>query len=68
MARKRIQIIMSKCRRCGTPLATASKSIWGDESTKKKYELICEKCLTPDEKSDMFNRQANNIRNRFCRG
>lgn len=62
MARRRITIIVSKCRRCGCKLATASRSIWGDEATKKKYELICDNCLTDDEKADMLNRQANHIR------
>jgi hypothetical protein len=62
MARKRIAIIVSKCRRCGKPLATASRSIWGADAIKKKYELICDDCLTPEEKDDMFQKQVEQVK------
>ena len=55
LERKRpIQIILSKCRRCGKPLATASRSIWGiDPAIRQKYQLICDKCLKPEEKKEL---------------
>jgi hypothetical protein len=67
MRRSRIQIIISKCRRCGCKLATASRSIWGDEAGKKKYELICKNCLTSEEEADILNRQSNHIRKMYVR-
>lgn len=68
MPRRRIAVYTAKCRRgCGRTLATTNRSIWGDEATKKKYELICENCLTDTEKADMFDRQVNHIRNNYCR-
>lgn len=54
MRKKRIQIHTAKCRRgCGKTLATTNRSIWGDEASKAKFELICEDCMTGDERQEM---------------
>jgi hypothetical protein len=56
----KIQIITAPCRRgCGTQLATASRSIYGADEAKRKYELICNDCLTAEEKEHMHNSIAN---------
>lgn len=68
MPRKRIQIVVSKCKRCGCQLATASRSIYGNDVAKRKYELICKNCLTDEEYNDMNKNQADFMRNNFCKG
>jgi len=54
MRKRRIRIHTAKCRRgCGKVLATTNRSIWGDEASKAKFQLICEGCLTHDERQEM---------------
>lgn len=62
MKRGRIFFYTAPCRRgCGTMLATASRSILGADALKRKYELICDKCLTPEEHDEILRGQAGAI-------
>lgn len=55
MINMKIEFINEECRRgCGTMLTTLRKSIYGLEQLKIKYELICKRCLTENEKQEML--------------
>ena len=50
-----VRLINTKCKRCGKPLTTLSKSIWGAEDARSKYAEICSSCMTDEETIDMQN-------------
>lgn len=60
-SRGKIRIITTTCRRCGNPVATASRSILGADAAKAKFDRICKSCITPDEEREILNAQAGAI-------
>lgn len=70
MSRKRIHVYTVKCRRgCGKTLATTSRSIWGiSESIRKKYQGICEDCMTESEKKELFAASISAVRRTINEG
>jgi Protein of unknown function (DUF2688) len=61
MRRTRIQIITTSCRRCGKPLATLSRSLYGAERAKANLDRICGDCVTEEERQEMLVAQAQAI-------
>jgi hypothetical protein len=61
MRHPRIRIIQTACRRCGAPVATASRSVWGLDALKAKLERICEACMTPEEQDAMLREMGQQI-------
>jgi len=59
--RKRITIEQTACKRCGKPLATASRSILGLDRLKARLGSICSDCTTEDEKQEMLRAMAGAI-------
>ncbi|WP_322075522.1 DUF2688 domain-containing protein [Burkholderia cenocepacia] len=49
MRKNRIQIVTTKCRRCGKPISTLSRSIVGADSLRAELGEICGECITPEE-------------------
>jgi hypothetical protein len=64
MPRRPITILTTSCRRCGRPLATASRSLTGADAAKEQYDRICERCVTPEERQAMLDAQAGAILSR----
>ena len=58
MKRPKFQLIKTECKRCGTPLYTGNRSLWGADSAKAKYGNICNKCMTPEERAEMQDQIA----------
>ena len=62
MARRRRPLITyTNCKRCGKPLATASRSIMGLDKLKERLGSICSDCITPEEEQEMLNAMASAI-------
>jgi hypothetical protein len=53
--KQRIRILTTNCKRCGKPLATLSRSLYGAEQAKAQYEGICQDCVLPDERQEINN-------------
>lgn len=53
--RGRITIETVNCKRCGKEIATANRSITGNDALKAKYGNICHDCTTPEERAEMVN-------------
>lgn len=51
----RERIYLTKCKRCGKPLASLTQSIWGANDAQTKYAGICEGCMTEKEKQELQN-------------
>ena len=51
---KRFRLIPTSCRRCGKPLYTGNRSLYGFDKEKRELDRICEKCITPEEKERML--------------
>lgn len=51
--RNRFRLVHSSCRRCGAPILTGNRSLYGAESTRQKYGRICGACVTDDERREM---------------
>lgn len=47
----KFQLINSTCRRCGEPIVTSNRSLFGADAKHAKFAGIC--CLTPDELKEM---------------
>ena len=58
--RKRIGLVKTKCERCGKEVYTASRSAFGKQGDvlKKKWGIICEDCVTPDELHQIMQDQV----------
>lgn len=54
----RISLVMTACRRCGKPITTGSRSLYGADEAKAKLDRICEICITPDERQAILAAQA----------
>ncbi len=53
MRKNRIQMITAPCKRCGNPVTTASRSIYGLDRQKAEFGVVCSNCATPEEKYDI---------------
>ena len=51
----RERIYLTKCKRCGKPLASLTQSIWGANDARYKYAGICKECMTEEEKQEVQN-------------
>jgi RNase P subunit RPR2 len=45
----KFKLIETTCRRCGTPLFTGNRSLFGFDKEKADLDRICGKCMTPEE-------------------
>ena len=61
MRRPKFELIKTSCRRCGCELYTGSRSLFGADAAKAKYDRICDKCVTEQERNEMLNAQASAI-------
>ena len=59
--RRRIQFYETKCRRCGKPITTTSRSLLRLDNLKAKYGSICEACMSEDEQAEMLNEMGKAI-------
>lgn len=50
-----MKVYFTKCKRCGKPLVSLNKSIWGANDAQTKYAGICEGCMTEKEKQELQN-------------
>ena len=50
---KKFSLIQTTCRRCGKPLMTGNRSLFGNDKDKKRLDRICSKCVTPEEAKEM---------------
>ena len=57
----RIEIVSTVCRRCGRPIATLNKSLYGCDELKAKLDRICTDCITTDEAQEILDGQAQAI-------
>ena len=59
--KNRITIEQTTCRRCGKPLATTSRSLFGLDRLKARLGSICSDCMTEDEKQEMLEAMGDSI-------
>ena len=57
----KIAIISTTCRRCGKPIATLNRSLYGADELKARLDRICTDCITVDEAQEILNGQAEAI-------
>ena len=55
---KPIQIVTTKCKRCGKQIATGSRSLIGLDSLKSALGDICNDCITPEERQIILHAQG----------
>jgi len=54
----KIAIVKTECARCGKEIFTCKRSLLGSESLKRKWGMICEDCITPEEKHQILEDQG----------
>lgn len=57
----KVKILTTTCRRCGKPIATLNKSLYGLDELKARLDRICTDCITVDEAQDILDAQAQAI-------
>ena len=63
MPRPAPRISQAKCRRgCGVTVATMSRPLYGNLDDFKKFQGICQRCLTPQEKLELEGIQRESMR------
>ena len=55
------RIAYAPCRRCGKILASLIQPIYSSKSTQNKYQFICERCMSNEEKAAMQNETLQTI-------
>lgn len=58
---RRIYIVETKCKRCGKPLHTTNRSLYGADALKAELGSICSACTTPEEKERILHGTASAI-------
>jgi len=53
MSKKKFGLLVTTCRRCGKPLLTGNRSLYGNDEAKSRLDRICKECLTPAEQRDI---------------
>ena len=59
---KPIQIVTTKCKRCGKQIATGSRSLIGLDSLKSALGDICAACITTSERQIILRAQGQAMR------
>jgi len=54
MKRKRFYLVETTCKRCGKPLMTGNRSLFGMDKEKAELDRICSACITAEEKERLF--------------
>lgn len=57
----KVKVTSTVCRRCGRPIATLSKSLYGCDELKARLDRICTGCITVDEAQEILAGQAEAI-------
>ena len=57
----KVKVVSTVCRRCGRPIATLNKSLYGCEELKSRLDKICNNCITVDETQEILTGQARAI-------
>ena len=57
----KVKVISTVCRRCGRPIATLNKSLYGCDELKARLDRICTDCITVAEAQEILNGQAEAI-------
>ncbi len=55
MRKSKFQLIQTTCRRCGKPLMTGNRSLFGLDEAKKRLDRICANCITPEEQAEILS-------------
>lgn len=61
MARRRFHLITTTCRRCGRPVATGNRSLYGLDALKAQWDRICQSCMTPEESDALLRTMGEQI-------
>ncbi len=57
----KVRIISTICRRCGKPITTLNKSLYGCDELKARLDRICTDCITVDEAQEILDGQTEAI-------
>lgn len=53
------------CKRCGRQIITMTKPVFSSESTMKKWQGICQYCVTEKEKMQMMMDMNGDVRRKI---
>lgn len=59
--RKKITFIACNCKRCGTELLTASRSIHGLDRKKEEFGIVCSSCVTQEESDALLHSMGRDL-------
>jgi hypothetical protein len=51
--RPKFRLIYTTCCRCGKPLMTGNRSLYGNDAAKHRLDRICDGCTTPQERAEV---------------
>lgn len=49
--KNKIKLFQIRCKKCGKPITTTNRSIYGAEDLKAKYGELCCDCVSVEEKA-----------------
>jgi hypothetical protein len=51
--RPKFRLTHTECRRCGKPLLSGNRSLYGNDAAKGRLDRICDGCTTPQERAEI---------------
>ena len=63
MARRRTRfaLVHTECKRCGAPIVTGNRSLFGADALKARYGSICDACMPEAEQEQMLREMGNAV-------
>ena len=62
---KKITFMACNCKRCGTELLTASRSIHGLDKEKEEFGVVCASCITKEESISLLHSMGKAIQVKY---
>lgn len=59
--RKKINLMVGTCKRCGKELLTSRQSIYGLDKEKEEVGVVCSSCTTKEESASLLHSMGEKI-------
>lgn len=62
----RIEIVTTKCKRCGKQIASMSQPVYSSQATMNKWRGICKDCVSDAERFQMMQDMNEDVKEKMA--